>query len=167
MSLVDMGIPYSMNIIGTRRSSAIPKRFNVARGPSRRLAYMHRNKERSLKIIAKYSRLSDPKSIEEFYNDAITCLDRVPRAEPEDPRLERRERRIHGYIAHPELAERGPAMLLIHQHSGLTRYLKTAACRFTQLGYTAVIPNVYHMLVYPVETHIAEGTEVQNKNPRS
>jgi hypothetical protein len=44
---------------------------------------MHRNKERSLKIITKYSRLNDAKLIEQFYDDAVTYLDRVPRAEPE------------------------------------------------------------------------------------
>jgi dienelactone hydrolase len=32
---------------------------------------------------------------------------------------------IQGYIAYPEPAEKGPALLLIHQHSGLTGYLKT------------------------------------------
>ena len=47
------------------------------------LAFMHRNKERTLKIITKYSRLSDPKMIEEHYNDSVTYLDRIPRAEPE------------------------------------------------------------------------------------
>ena len=44
---------------------------------------MHRNKERALKIIAKYSRLTDPEMIDNFYNDSVTYLDRIPRAEPE------------------------------------------------------------------------------------
>jgi dienelactone hydrolase len=72
---------------------------------------------------------------------------------------------IEGYIAHPERAEKGPAILMIHQHSGLTGYLKTAAYKFAQLGYTAVVPNLYHMLGYPAETHIDKGTEIQNKTP--
>jgi carboxymethylenebutenolidase len=70
---------------------------------------------------------------------------------------------IEGYLAHPERAEKGPALLLIHQHSGLTGYLKTAAYKFAQLGYTTVIPNLYHMLGYPAEQHIDSGTEIQNK----
>ena len=37
---------------------------------------------------------------------------------------------IPGYIAFPEREEKGPGLLLIHQHSGLTGYLKTAAYRF-------------------------------------
>ena len=64
---------------------------------------------------------------------------------------------VEGYIAHPEQAQKGPALLLIHQHSGLTGYLKTAAFRFAQLGYTTVVPNLYHMLGYPAETHIYKG----------
>ena len=47
---------------------------------------------------------------------------------------------IPGYIAFPERKEKGPGLLLIHQHSGLTGYLKTAAYRFAQLGYTTVVP---------------------------
>jgi ABC-type nitrate/sulfonate/bicarbonate transport system substrate-binding protein len=47
------------------------------------LAFMHRNKERAIKIITKYSRLNDAKLIELFYDDAMTYLDRIPRAEPE------------------------------------------------------------------------------------
>jgi hypothetical protein len=47
------------------------------------IAFLHHNKERAIKIITKYSRLSDPKSIQDFYNDSVTYLDRVPRAEPE------------------------------------------------------------------------------------
>ena len=72
---------------------------------------------------------------------------------------------IQGYIAYPERAEYGPGLLLIHQHSGLTGYLKTAAYRFAQLGYTTVIPNLYHLLGYPAEQHIDTGTEIQNKTP--
>jgi len=72
---------------------------------------------------------------------------------------------IPGYIAHPRREERGPALLMIHQHSGLTGYLKTAAYRFAQVGFTTVIPNLYDMLGYPAETHIDKGTEIQNKTP--
>ena len=61
--------------------------------------------------------------------------------------------------------EKGPGLVLIHQHSGLTGYLKTAAYRFAQLGYTTVVPNLYHMLGYHAETHIDKGTEIQNKTP--
>jgi len=86
MRLVDMGVPYSMNMIAVqkeyyRRNPEATE--NMVRAYVDGLAFMHRNKERALKIIAKYSRLADAKSIEEFYSDAVTYLDRVPRAEPE------------------------------------------------------------------------------------
>src|SRR5437867_11905003 len=70
---------------------------------------------------------------------------------------------ILGYIAFPEREEKGPGLLLIHQHSGLTGYVKTATYRFAQLGFTTVIPNLYHMLGYPAETHIDKGTEIRNE----
>ncbi len=70
---------------------------------------------------------------------------------------------IPGYIAHPLRSQRGPGLLLIHQHSGLTGYLKTAAYHFAKLGYTTVIPNLYHLLGYPARQHIDTGTEIQNK----
>ncbi len=74
---------------------------------------------------------------------------------------------IEGYIAYPLRREPGPSLLMIHQHSGLTGYLKTAAYKFAQLGYTTVVPNLYHMLGYPAETHIDKGTEIQNKTADS
>jgi ABC-type nitrate/sulfonate/bicarbonate transport system substrate-binding protein len=47
------------------------------------IAFMNRQKERALKITAKYSRLTDPRMIEDHYNDSVTYLDRIPKAEPE------------------------------------------------------------------------------------
>ena len=70
---------------------------------------------------------------------------------------------IPGYLAHPFRKERGPGILLIHQHSGLTGYLKTEAYKFAKLGYCTAIPNLYHLLGFPAVTHIDKGTEIQNK----
>src|SRR5262249_93626 len=72
---------------------------------------------------------------------------------------------IPGYIAFPEREEKGPGLLLIHQHSGLTGYLKTAAYRFARLGYTTLVPNLYHMLGYPAETHIDKGRRFKTRHP--
>jgi ABC-type nitrate/sulfonate/bicarbonate transport system substrate-binding protein len=47
------------------------------------VAAMNQQKDRALKVIAKYSRLTDPKSIEALYQDSATYLERIPRAEPE------------------------------------------------------------------------------------
>ncbi len=84
--LVDMGIPYSMNMIAVQREyyRRNPEPVEgIVRAYADGLAFMHRNKERALKIIAKYSRLTDPRMIDDFYNDSATYLDRIPRAEPE------------------------------------------------------------------------------------
>jgi ABC-type nitrate/sulfonate/bicarbonate transport system substrate-binding protein len=84
--LVDMGIPYSMNMIAVqkeyyrRNPEAVE---NMVRAYVDGLAFMHRNKERAIKIITKYARLNDPRLIDQFYDDAITYLDRIPRAEAE------------------------------------------------------------------------------------
>jgi NitT/TauT family transport system substrate-binding protein len=84
--LVDMGIPYSMNMIAVQREyykrnpDAVE---SMVRAYADGIAFMNRQKERGLKIIAKYSRLTDPKMIEEHYNDSVTYLERIPKAEPE------------------------------------------------------------------------------------
>jgi ABC-type nitrate/sulfonate/bicarbonate transport system substrate-binding protein len=84
--LVDMGIPYSMNMIAVQREyfrrnpDAVER---MVKAYAEGIAFMNRQKERAIKIITKYSRLTDPKMIEDHYNDSVTYLDRVPRAEPE------------------------------------------------------------------------------------
>jgi NitT/TauT family transport system substrate-binding protein len=84
--LVEMGIPYSMNMIAVQREyyrrnpEPVEK---MVRAYADGIAFLNQNKERAIKIITKYSRLSDPKMIDDHYNDSVTYLDRVPRAEPE------------------------------------------------------------------------------------
>lgn len=72
---------------------------------------------------------------------------------------------ISGYLARPERSERGPAMLLVHQNTGVTDYVKIEALKFARLGYTAVVPNLYEILGHPGLTHIHTGREVQAKTP--
>ncbi len=68
---------------------------------------------------------------------------------------------IPGYLAYPERDERGPALLLVHQNTGVTDYLKIEALKFAKLGYTTVVPNLYHLLGFPAATHIDKGREIQ------
>ena len=84
--LVEMGIPYSMNMIAVqrdyyRRNADLVEK--VVRAYSEGIAFMQQNKERAIKIITKYSRLSDPKSIQDFYNDSMTYLEKIPMPEAE------------------------------------------------------------------------------------
>jgi NitT/TauT family transport system substrate-binding protein len=84
--LVDMGIPYSMNMIAVQRDywRRNPEAVeSVIRAYADGLASMRRDKAWALKVIGKYARLNDPKGIEQFYSDAMTYLDLIPRAEPE------------------------------------------------------------------------------------
>jgi carboxymethylenebutenolidase len=68
---------------------------------------------------------------------------------------------IPGYLAYPERHERGPALLLIHQNTGVTDYIKIEALKFAKLGYTTVVPNLYQLLGFPAVTHIEKGREIQ------
>ena len=86
LNLVDMGIPYAMNFIPVardfyRREPGVVE--GMVRAYVEGVAAMNHQRERALRVIARYSRLSDAKSIEEHYKDSVTYLDRIPRAEPE------------------------------------------------------------------------------------
>jgi NitT/TauT family transport system substrate-binding protein len=86
VNLIDMGIPYSMNMIAVsrdllKRSPETVER--VVRAYAEGVAFMNHNKERSLKIIAKYAHLREAKQIEDHYRDSVAYLDRIPLAEPD------------------------------------------------------------------------------------
>ena len=84
--LIEMGIPYSMNMIAVQREyhRRNPEAVEgMVRAYVDAISFMNWQKERALKIIAKYSRLTDPKMIEQHYSDSVTYLDHIPRAEPE------------------------------------------------------------------------------------
>ena len=86
LQLIDLGIPYSMNMLTVSREML--KRDpdtaeKIVRAYSEGVAFMNQNKERALKIIAKYAHMTDPKQTEVHYRDSVTYLDRIPRAEPE------------------------------------------------------------------------------------
>ena len=86
LNLIDLGIPYSMNMIVVSRDYYNQNREGVGgmiRAYAEGVAALHHQKDKALKILAKYSRLEDPKRIETLYADATTYLDRVPRLEKE------------------------------------------------------------------------------------
>jgi dienelactone hydrolase len=70
---------------------------------------------------------------------------------------------IPGYLAYPERSEPGPALLLVHQNTGVTDYIKIEALKFARLGYTTVVPNLYELLGHPDATHIHTGRQIQAK----
>ena len=84
--LTDLGIPYSTNMIAVsrdylRRNPETVER--LVRAYAEGVAVMNQQKEKALKTIAKYSRLTDPRNIENHYNESVTYLDRTVRVEPE------------------------------------------------------------------------------------
>ena len=86
VKLVDMGIPYSMNMIAVSRDyyRRNPETVEgMVKAYAEGVAAMNQQKELALKVIAKYARMTDPKMIEDHYRDSVTYLDRIPRAEPE------------------------------------------------------------------------------------
>ena len=86
VKLIDMGIPYSMNMIAVSREyyRRNPETVEgMVKAYAEGVAAMNQQKERALKVIAKYARMTDPKMIEDHYRDSVTYLDRIPQAEPE------------------------------------------------------------------------------------
>ena len=86
LKLIDLGIPYSMNMIAVSRDyyRRNPETVEgMVKAYAEGVAAMNQQKERALKVIAKYAHMTDPKMIEDHYRDSVTYLDRIPRAEPE------------------------------------------------------------------------------------
>jgi ABC-type nitrate/sulfonate/bicarbonate transport system substrate-binding protein len=84
--LVDLGIPYSMNLIPVSRDfyRRNPETVEgMVRAYAEGVAAMNQQKERTLRVIAKYARLNDSKMIESLYQDSVTYLERLPRADPD------------------------------------------------------------------------------------
>jgi len=86
LKFIDMGIPYSMNMIAVARDyyRRNPETVEgMVKAYAEGVAAMNQQKELALKVIAKYAHMTDTKMIEDHYRDSVTYLDRIPRAEPE------------------------------------------------------------------------------------
>jgi ABC-type nitrate/sulfonate/bicarbonate transport system substrate-binding protein len=82
--LEDLGIPYSTNVIAVQRDyyRRFPKVVeSIVRAYTDGVAALKTDKTRGLKVIAHYTRYTDPRFIESQYNDSSSYLDRVPRVE--------------------------------------------------------------------------------------
>jgi NitT/TauT family transport system substrate-binding protein len=88
VELAESGIQYSMSLLAVSRDfyRRSPKTMEaIMRAYMEGVAALRdpQQKERSLKVIARYARLKEAKPIEEIYTDAAKYVDRVPRIEPE------------------------------------------------------------------------------------
>lgn len=82
----DLGIPYSMNVIAVSRDyyRRHPQTVEgILRAYVEGVAALHHDEQKALRVIAKYSRLKDPKKVRDQYEFALNFLERVPRIEPE------------------------------------------------------------------------------------
>ena len=53
---------------------------------------------------------------------------------------------LPGYLAYPARKEGGPAVMIVHHHYGVTGHMKATVCKFAELGYTTIVPDLYKML---------------------
>ncbi len=87
VNLIDLGIPYSMNMISLsrdyyRRNPQVVE--GVLRAYIEGVAALRHQKDKAVRVIVKYSRIvNDPKKVEEHYQSSVTYLESVPRVEPD------------------------------------------------------------------------------------
>jgi NitT/TauT family transport system substrate-binding protein len=86
IKLIDLGVPYSMDMIVVsrdylRRQPETAER--ILRAYMEGIAALHQQKEKALKVIAKYGRLADLKKIEAHYQDSVAYLEKLPRIDPD------------------------------------------------------------------------------------
>jgi NitT/TauT family transport system substrate-binding protein len=86
--LAEFGIQYSMALLVVsrdfyRRSPETLERIMRAYVEGVAALRDPQQKDKSLKVIARYTRLKEAKPVEEIYTDAAKYVDRVPRVEPE------------------------------------------------------------------------------------
>ena len=84
VDLADLDIRYSNVVIVVARDyyRRAPETIEaMVRGYLEGVAAAYHQKDRALKVIQKYTRLKEPKLIEELYADGVKFLDRAPRVE--------------------------------------------------------------------------------------
>jgi NitT/TauT family transport system substrate-binding protein len=86
VDLADLGIRYSNVVIAAsrdyyRRNPDISEA--MVRAYLEGVAAVNQQKERTLQVIQKYTRLQDPKLIQDLYADGVKFLERVPRMDAE------------------------------------------------------------------------------------
>jgi ABC-type nitrate/sulfonate/bicarbonate transport system substrate-binding protein len=86
LDLAELGIRYSNIVIAVSRDyqRRSPETVEaMVRAYLEGVAAANQQRERALKVIQKYTRLQDPKLIDELYADGVKFLERVPRLDAE------------------------------------------------------------------------------------
>jgi ABC-type nitrate/sulfonate/bicarbonate transport system substrate-binding protein len=86
VDLAELGIRYSNVVIAVSRDDyrRNPETIEaMVRAYLEGVAAVGQQKERSLQVIQKYTRLQDPKLVDNLYADGVKFLERVPRLDAE------------------------------------------------------------------------------------
>lgn len=68
---------------------------------------------------------------------------------------------MSGFLAVPQRAQPGPAVMWIHHNYGLTDHLMMEAYAYAELGYAAFVPNLYHLAGFPGAHHLGQSQDIQ------
>ncbi len=82
----ETGIPYSMDVIAVSRDyqHRNPETVEgIVRAYIEGVAALHQDKERALRVVAKYMRVADPRMWQIVYDDSARFLEKTPRVEPD------------------------------------------------------------------------------------
>src|SRR5919106_1265878 len=67
-------------------------------------------------------------------------LETTPRHD-EWVRIEHGGRTLHAYVTYPQVSQRAPAILVIHENRGLTDWVRSVADRLSENGFMAIAPD--------------------------
>ena len=51
-------------------------------------------------------------------------------------------RTLHAYVSYPQVAQKAPAVIVIHENRGLTDWVRTVADQLSERGYIAIAPDM-------------------------
>lgn len=75
------------------------------------------------------------------------------------------ERNFEGYLAHPEgLAEPAPGIVVVHQYMGPTDHERDAARKLAEMGYVAMVTDIYGVTLRPANRQEAGATAGSFRN---
>jgi carboxymethylenebutenolidase len=72
---------------------------------------------------------------------ALDRLEKSPRHH-EWVEVQRGARTIHAFVAYPEVKDKAPVVMVIHENRGLTDWVRSVADRLAEQGYIAIAPDM-------------------------
>ena len=72
---------------------------------------------------------------------ASSSLETTPRHD-EWVRIDSSGRPLHAYVVYPQVSDKAPAVIVIHENRGLTDWVRTVADQVAANGYIAIAPDL-------------------------